>query len=70
MHAEALVDAGKSVPAALCVPLYAGLPQEDQSAVFDEPPENCRKIVFTTQIAETSVTVDGVASQTPKGLEN
>ena len=31
-----------------------------QVMVFRPPPDNCRRIVFATNIAETSVTVDGI----------
>merc|ERR1719226_462727 len=33
---------------------------DDQRNVFDEVPDGCRKLVFSTNIAETSLTVAGV----------
>lgn len=42
------------------VALYAGLPGKYQIAVFEAPPRNHRKVVFATNIAETSVTIDGI----------
>ncbi|OAQ98701.1 hypothetical protein LLEC1_03834 [Akanthomyces lecanii] len=42
------------------MPLYAGLTTEEQMYVFDKPPERTRKVVFSTNIAEASVTIDGI----------
>ena len=44
----------------VCV-LYAALPQEAQMLAFQPKPEGCsRKIILATNIAETSVTLDGI----------
>ncbi|KAF7537635.1 hypothetical protein G7Z17_g12805 [Cylindrodendrum hubeiense] len=42
------------------LPLYAGLSSEQQMYVFDKPPDGTRKVVFSTNIAEASVTIDGI----------
>ncbi|KAI0124916.1 P-loop containing nucleoside triphosphate hydrolase protein [Xylariales sp. AK1849] len=42
------------------MPLYAGLSTEQQMYVFEEAPENTRKVIVSTNIAEASVTVDGM----------
>ncbi|KAI9661483.1 MAG: hypothetical protein M1831_003005 [Alyxoria varia] len=42
------------------VPLYAGLPTEQQMAVFEPPADNTRKVVLATNIAEASVTIEGI----------
>ena len=47
--------------ALLPVPLYAGLTTDEQMYVFEPAPDNTRKIVFSTNIAEASVTIDGIA---------
>lgn len=47
--------------AVLPVPLYAGLSTDEQMYVFEPAPENTRKVVFSTNIAEASVTIDGIA---------
>lgn len=44
----------------LPLPLYAGLPADQQMYVFEEAPENYRKVIFSTNIAEASVTIDGI----------
>ena len=41
-------------------PLYAGLTSEEQLYVFEAAPENTRKVIVSTNIAEASVTVAGV----------
>ncbi|OIW27519.1 P-loop containing nucleoside triphosphate hydrolase protein [Coniochaeta ligniaria NRRL 30616] len=45
----------------LPMPLFAGLTTEQQMYVFDEAPENTRKVIFSTNIAEASVTINGIA---------
>ncbi|EON99338.1 putative atp-dependent rna helicase dhx8 protein [Phaeoacremonium minimum UCRPA7] len=46
--------------ALLPLPLYAGLSTEQQMYVFEEPPENTRKVIISTNIAEASVTIEGI----------
>lgn len=42
------------------LPLYASLPIEQQLCIFEEAPENTRKVIFSTNIAEASITIDGI----------
>ncbi|KAI9676743.1 MAG: hypothetical protein M1829_002837 [Trizodia sp. TS-e1964] len=42
------------------LPLYAGLSSEQQLFVFEPAPENTRKVIVSTNIAEASVTIDGI----------
>ncbi|KAF2083618.1 P-loop containing nucleoside triphosphate hydrolase protein [Saccharata proteae CBS 121410] len=42
------------------LPLYAGLTTEQQMYVFEPAPENTRKVIVATNIAEASVTIDGI----------
>ncbi|OXV10645.1 hypothetical protein Egran_01597 [Elaphomyces granulatus] len=46
--------------ALLPLPLYAGLTNEQQLYVFEPAPENTRKVIVSTNIAEASVTIDGI----------
>ena len=45
---------------AIILPLYASLPAAQQRKIFFPTPENARKIVLCTNIAETSLTIDGI----------
>jgi len=42
------------------LPLYAGLSTEQQMYVFEPTPENTRKVILSTNIAEASVTIPGI----------
>lgn len=44
----------------LALPLYATLPQDEQEIIFEPPPRDTRKVIFSTNIAEASVTIDGI----------
>ncbi|XP_072979380.1 probable pre-mRNA-splicing factor ATP-dependent RNA helicase DEAH4 isoform X2 [Typha angustifolia] len=45
---------------ALVLPLHGSLPPEMQVRVFSQTPPDCRRFIVATNIAETSLTVDGV----------
>ncbi|XP_019941741.1 ATP-dependent RNA helicase DHX33 [Paralichthys olivaceus] len=42
------------------IPLYASLPPAQQLRVFQPAPKGCRKVILSTNIAETSVTISGI----------
>ena len=42
------------------LPLYAGLPTSEQMAVFQPSRDDERKVVIATNVAEASVTIDGI----------
>jgi pre-mRNA-splicing factor ATP-dependent RNA helicase DHX38/PRP16 len=42
------------------LPIYSSLPQEQQAKIFEPTEEGHRKCVVATNIAETSLTVDGI----------
>ncbi len=50
------------------LPLYGRLSKEEQERVFDPPPKGKSKVVIATNIAETSVTIDGITTVIDSGL--
>ena len=44
----------------LIVPLYGSQTTDQQANAFIHTPENCRKVIFATNIAETSLTVPNI----------
>lgn len=51
----------------ICIPLYSSLPPQQQQRIFDPPPSPRisggppgRKVIVSTNIAETSLTIDGI----------
>jgi len=50
------------------LPLYGRLSKEEQERVFDMPPFGKKKLIISTNIAETSVTINGITSVIDSGL--
>ena len=57
---ERMKALGNGVPELLILPVYSALPSEMQSRIFDPAPPGRRKLVLATNIAETSITIDGI----------
>lgn len=57
---ERMKALGPGVPELLILPVYAQLPSEMQSRIFDPAPPGARKVVIATNIAETSITIDEI----------
>lgn len=51
---------GNKIKEMIIAPIYANLPSELQSKIFEPTPEGARKVVLATNIAETSITIDGI----------
>ncbi len=56
-------------PTMLFLPLYGGLPLSQQEQALIPDPSGKRRIIFTTNIAETSLTIEGVTCVIDSGLE-
>ncbi|KAK9936527.1 hypothetical protein M0R45_013363 [Rubus argutus] len=52
----------------MVLPLYSGLPRADQELVFTPTPRGKRKVVISTNIAETSITLEGVVYVVDSGF--
>ncbi|CAN0843863.1 Probable pre-mRNA-splicing factor ATP-dependent RNA helicase DEAH5 [Linum grandiflorum] len=57
---ERMKALGKDVPELIILPVYSALPSEMQSRIFDPAPPRKRKVVVATNIAEASLTIDGI----------
>ncbi|KAJ3331468.1 putative pre-mRNA-splicing factor ATP-dependent RNA helicase dhx16 [Gonapodya sp. JEL0774] len=51
---------GSKIPELIVAPIYSTLPPDLQGKIFEATPEGARKVVLATNIAETSITIDGV----------
>ncbi|XP_046895351.1 pre-mRNA-splicing factor ATP-dependent RNA helicase DHX16 isoform X2 [Hypomesus transpacificus] len=51
---------GSKISELLILPIYANLPSDMQAKIFNPTPPNARKVVVATNIAETSLTIDGI----------
>lgn len=57
---ERMQALGDEVPPLIVLPVYSALPSEMQSRIFEPAPPGSRKVVVATNIAETSLTIDGI----------
>ncbi|KAI0697135.1 P-loop containing nucleoside triphosphate hydrolase protein [Cytidiella melzeri] len=60
LNEELGIDAEESDVPMHIIPLYALLPSEKQMQVFKPPPEGCRLVVISTNVAETSLTIPNI----------
>ncbi|KAK8511722.1 hypothetical protein V6N13_029316 [Hibiscus sabdariffa] len=51
---------GTKIAELIICPIYANLPTELQAKIFEPTPIGARKVVLATNIAETSLTIDGI----------
>ncbi|KAL9058269.1 MAG: hypothetical protein Q9162_001868 [Coniocarpon cinnabarinum] len=68
MLVEKSVELPPQVPKLLILPLYAALGPSQQQAVFHPTPRHARKIIVSTNIAESSVTIPGIRIVVDNGL--
>lgn len=55
-----LYKANQSLSELIVLPIYSAMPSEMQSRIFESTPKGKRKVVIATNIAETSITIDGI----------
>ncbi|MCL2269947.1 MAG: ATP-dependent RNA helicase [Treponema sp.] len=65
MNRLALAPFGRSL---YLLPLYGRMGKEEQERVFEAAPPGKTKVVLATNIAETSVTIDGITAVIDSGL--
>jgi len=58
------------VPNLLLVPLYGNLSKEAQDRAIKAPPKGKRKVVLSTNIAQTSLTIEGIKIVVDSGVQN
>merc|ERR1711871_1363902 len=51
---------GTKVKELIVLPIYSTLPSEEQAKIFEPTPPNARKVILGTNIAETSLTINGI----------
>ncbi|KAM6472569.1 pre-mRNA-splicing factor ATP-dependent RNA helicase DHX16 isoform 1-T1 [Liasis olivaceus] len=51
---------GSKIAELVVLPIYANLPSDMQAKIFEPTPPGARKVVVATNIAETSLTIDGI----------
>lgn len=51
---------GNSIKELIVLPIYSTLPSDLQAKIFEPTPPGARKVVLATNIAETSLTIDGI----------
>lgn len=51
---------GSKIGELILAPIYANLPSDMQAKIFEPTPPGARKVVIATNIAETSLTIDGI----------
>jgi pre-mRNA-splicing factor ATP-dependent RNA helicase DHX16 len=56
------------MPELIIAPIYSNLPADQQIKIFETTPKNSRKVVIATNIAETSLTIDGIVYVIDCGL--
>ena len=57
---ERMKKLGDDAPELIILPVYSALPSDMQTKIFDPAPPGTRKCIIATNIAEASLTIDGI----------
>ena len=57
---ERMKSLGPNLPELIILPVYSALPSDLQTRIFEPEPPGARKVVVATNIAEASLTIDGI----------
>ncbi|GBG26225.1 ATP-dependent RNA helicase dhx8 [Hondaea fermentalgiana] len=66
--ADRIESLGEGVPELLLLPMYSQLPADLQAKIFERAKAGQRKCIVSTNIAETSLTVDGIRYVIDSGM--
>ena len=58
----------RGVTGLLILPIYGALTSEMQQRIFQDPPKKVRKVIISTDIASTSLTIDGIVYVVDSGF--
>eukprot|EP00894_Picocystis_sp_ML_P000616 jgi/Pico_ML_1/51133/g2216.t1 len=61
---------GSKIKELVICPIYSTLPPDMQAKIFEPTPKGARKVVLATNIAETSLTIDGIRLFTAWSYKN
>eukprot|EP01135_Chromosphaera_perkinsii_P011544 Nk52_evm2s2438 gene=Nk52_evmTU2s2438 len=63
-----VVEEEERHPELMVCPIFAALPSSEQMKVFEPTPSGFRKVILATNIAETSITINGIKYVVDPGL--
>ncbi|MED6145590.1 ATPdependent RNA helicase [Stylosanthes scabra] len=66
--ADEVQTSKKHTSGLIVLPLYSGLPRAEQELVFSPTPRGKRKVIISTNIAETSLTLEGIVYVVDSGF--
>ncbi|CCW67056.1 unnamed protein product [Phytomonas sp. Hart1] len=65
---QQVVESQGTIRTLLILPIYSAMPPKEQARIYTPTPPGARKVVIATNIAETSITIDGIVYVVDCGL--